>query len=250
MAVTSSIIFGPTVAVVMVINQKSCCMHVWWGLCAYPSLCPFHALTEPWAASVFVVLICCVEGPCRVLMWWICVLTLSSFQLVIFQQASNKVFAIAHGMCSQTNSQEWIWDGTVLFSTATWLLPLWTNTGTYWQVNSTGFMSGYDSKKCKGGAGCYALAFPLCQVEFLPSQRAGPLRPHQFFCSRGRLESDQPLALVYYTSWTEAGAGAKGKAGVCREGRGRWEDELWLPGSYVLTQAWSLSTPLFCSPNG
>lgn len=89
MAVASSIILGPTTAVMMVINQRCFCVHMWWGLCVYPSLCSFHALTEPWAASVFVVLICCMGGTWRVLMWWTHVLALSSFQLMILQQVSN-----------------------------------------------------------------------------------------------------------------------------------------------------------------
>lgn len=58
----------------------------------------------------------------------------------------------------------------------------------------------------------------MSQGEFLPSQSFVPLRP------QGRLESNQPFALVYYSSWTKAGAGAKGKAGGTGGGgrMGRW----------------------------
>lgn len=104
----------------------------------------------------------------------------------------------------------------MVLSAAIWVFPLLRNTETYWQSNGTAFMVlvGYGSTKCKVKAD--QADVPLYWSEIIPSQRAGPLRPFQFFCSRRRLESEQPLALFYYTSWTKAATVAKGEAEACR----------------------------------
>lgn len=131
-------------------------------------------------------------------------------------------------MCSPADSLEWMWGGTVVLSAAIWLLPLLTNTETYWQSNGTAFIVLVGDGSTKWKVKADQADVPLCWGEIIHSQRAGPLQPLRFFWSRRRVESEQPRALFYYTSWTKAGARChwcKGKGrGMQVEGglMGRW----------------------------